>query len=155
METILTAEQRTARAKLAAETRWGKRIDWELSTLDECKDKLADLRAEAEKGGIILQRRMSVERVDKAICYNPDCKTGLKDKDGIQHPAILDIISGRFAGTKCRINPETGLMETAYACSAACWLYLSNNFKHSPGAIKEPVIAPVDNVNNEQAKTLI
>ena len=142
METILTPEQRVERARLAASTRWNKRFDWEMAPLDECKTMLADLRSEAERGGLILQRRMSVERVTDANCYNPTCNKP------------IDIASGRFAGSRSRINNDTGLMETAYACSAACFLYLSSNFTHSPGAKREPVIAP-EMVNNEPAKPSI
>ncbi len=151
METVLNSEQRVARAKLAADTRWGKRFDWESSTIDDGLAKLADLRSEAERGGLILQRRMSVERVNDAICYNPDCKRGA---DG--QPMRIDIGSGRFAGSKSRINNDTGIMETAYACSAACYLYLSNNFKHSPATEREPIkeVNP-DVVNNEAAVSKI
>lgn len=155
METILTKEQRIERAKLAANTRWGNKFDWESSPIDECKDRLAEMRAEAEKGSLILQKRMSSERIDKAICYNPDCRTGIKDADGVSHPAVIDITSARFAGSRCRINPETGLMETAYACSAACYLYLSSNFKTAPTPLVERPSPQVDSVINEQAKSLI
>lgn len=145
METTLTPEQRIARAKLAADTRWSKRFDWDTASIEDCQSKLSDMRAEAERGGLILQRRMSTERVNDAICYNPDCKKN----DG--KPAIIDIGSGRFAGSKSRINPDTGIMETAYACSAACYLYLSNNFRHSP-VVREPIVeVNPDVVNNEAA----
>lgn len=144
---ITTAEGRAERARLAAAGRWGKRFDWETSTIEDCQSKLADMRAEAERGGLILQRRMSVERVNRAICYNPDCHRG---PEGKQMP--IDIGSGRFAGSKSRVNPDTGQMETAYACSAACYLYLSNNFRHSPGVVREPVVeVNPDVVNNEAA----
>src|ERR1700722_14420100 len=145
METILTPEQRVARAKLAAETRGGKRFEWATSSIDDWQSKLADLRAEAERGGLILERRMTIDRANDAICYNPDCHKGIDNK-----PMKIDIGSGRFAGSKSRINPETGIMETAYACSAACYLYLSNNFKHSP-IIREPVTEVIPDVVNNQA----
>lgn len=141
-----TAEGRAERARLAAASRWNKRFDWETETIEKCQSQLADLRAEAEKGGLILQRRMSTERVNSAICYNPDCHKG---PDGRQMQ--IDIGSGRFAGSKSRINPETGVLETAYACSAACYLYLSSNFRHSPSAEREPVREVNPEVVNNQA----
>lgn len=140
MQSSLTAEERVTRAKMAAEARWGKRLDWETATIEECNSHLSELRAEAEKGGLILQRRMSIERVNEAECYNPTCR---------KH---IDIGSGRFAGSRSRINPDNGVMETAYACSAVCFLYLSNNFKHSPGAVREPVKPMPDIVLNESIK---
>lgn len=157
METVLTAEQRVARAKMAIETRWSKRFDWEGETIDSCKDELSNLRAEAERGGLILQRRMSAERVTIAECYNPECLKGPLDKDGNKTRTILDISSGRFAGCRSRINSDTGIMETAYACSAACYLYLSSSFKHGSTGVRDvPVIeAEPDVVNNEAAKDII
>lgn len=153
METILTPEQRVARAKAAIEARWSKRFNWDEETIESCKDELANLRAEAERGGLILQRRMSAERVTVAECYNPDCLKGPLDKDGNKTRTILDIASGRFAGCRSRINGDTGIMETAYACSAACYLYVSANFKHGSVGVRDvPVInEEPDVVNNEAA----
>lgn len=140
---ILSSEDRIARAKLAADTRWSKRFDWETSSLDDCTAELAAIRAEGERGGLIVQRRMSTERISTATCYNPSCGKP------------LDITSGRFAGCRTRTNDSTGIKETAYACSAACYLYMTNNFKHQT-INREPVtdIVP-DVVNNEAAVTKI
>lgn len=154
MESSLTAEERTERARLAAEARWGKRFDWETSTITDCESKLAYLRTEMERGGLILQKRMSTERVNSAICYNPGCKNGPRDTDGNPTPAKIDIGSGRFAGSRSRHNPDSGVMETAYACSAACFLYMSANFKHITLQQPERQQMP-DNVLNESIKPLI
>src|SRR5882672_4521106 len=140
MESTLTAEQRVARAKAAIEARWSKRFNWDDETIESCKDELANLRAEAERGGLILQRRMSAERVSTAECYNPSCLKG-PIVDGHPSRTIIDITSGRFAGSRSRINNDNGMMETAYACSAACFLYLSSNFKHGSIGVRDvPII---------------
>lgn len=148
MESTLSPEARIERAKLAVNTRWKSQFNWETSSMESCHSRLAALRAEAEKGGLILQRRMDNDRVSTAICYNPDCHTGP------DHTRATFEIS-RAVGSRSRISQDTGLMETAYVCSAACYLYLSANFKHQPAAAREDVTSPIDNVNNQPAERLV
>lgn len=153
MSTVnMTEEQRIERAKLAADARWNRKFDWDKTPMDKCKDKLAELRAEAERGALVLQKRMSSECITQATCYNPACKHG-PEVDGARTPMVIDITGGRFVGCKTRMNPDTGLMETAYACSEGCYLYLSANFKHSPPPMREAVVQP-EVYSNEAAKTL-
>lgn len=111
-----SAEERSEIARKAAQARWNKRTDWETVAIDEGLTLLAELRAESEKAGSILQRRVSEIRVSEVHCYNPDCNK------------LIDVGSGRFAGKRDRRNVSTGLPESAYACSAACWLYVCKHF---------------------------
>jgi hypothetical protein len=41
---------------------------------------------------------------------------------------VIDIGAGRFAGKMDRINLKTGQPKSGYACSAACYLYLTKHF---------------------------
>jgi len=118
----LSPQERSERARTAAKARWAKaKIDWETIPIEEALIVLADMRAEGELGGNIVQRRISQARVEETVCYNPSCM-----RDGQR--TRIDIGSGRFAGKRDRINKDTGAYESAYACSAACWLYVTKNF---------------------------
>lgn len=106
--------------KLAASKRWADRYDWEKADLDEALLELAKLRAELEKAGLTLDRRISYERrVESVECYNPECRK------------IIDVGRGGFAGMRTRKNWDTGRDETAYACSAACFLIMTRTFVHA------------------------
>lgn len=102
----------------------GSKVDWEAIPMEDGLQRLADLRAESDKGGLIMQRRMDEERVETRLCYNPSCKNG---QDGGRK--LIVVGTGNFAGAKHRQNYETGKVETEYACSAACFMYLTNNFR--------------------------
>lgn len=152
----LNADQRKERAKAAAEARWGSRYPWDSAPVDEALDFLAKIRSEGERGGLILQQRLSGQTVRFVECYNPACfKKGADGK--VLEPkqrTVIDVSNGRFAGYRTRNNPETGLQESAYACSAACYLYLGSHFTHfsaSPRDVtashEEPEV-----VTNEPAK---
>ena len=157
MPLSLTSDERIARAKKAAAARWSKRFDWLTCDIDDGMAYLAELRKESEAGGLIMQRRVSDMKVETVECYNPTCMKGPVGGDLKPTRTIIDISSGRFAGCRSRHNPETGIQETAYACSAACFLYLTGNFTHrsaSPRDISPPAAEP-DTVLNEAAKNLI
>ena len=112
----LTPEERAERARLAAKARWAKQFDWETCSMPEGLAKLAELRAETEKGALVMERRSTELRVNVAKCY--EC-----GKD-------IDIGAGRFAGSRTRKNPENGQDETAYACCAACFMQMTRKFTH-------------------------
>ena len=106
--------------KLAASKRWADRYDWEKANLDDALIELAKLRAELEKAGLTLDRRISYERrVESVECYNPECRK------------VIAVGRGGFAGMRTRKNWETGRDETAYACSAACFLIMTKTFVHA------------------------
>lgn len=110
--------------KAASEKRWTKEYDWEETDIQEALGYLASIRAETERGGIILQRRVSELKVEKVKCYG--CEN------------IIDISQGRWATYRTRNNFETGLPESAYACSAACGLKLNREFSH-PVRVPQPL----------------
>ena len=112
------AQQRAAHARQAAAARWAGKFDWETCSLEDGLAHLAEVRADGEKGGLIMQRRVSEVKIAETKCYNPDCGK------------IIDVANGRFAGSRTRHSPETGLTETAFACSAACYLYMTRHFTH-------------------------
>ena len=123
----------------------------------EGMSRLTKLRAEAERGGLIMQRRTSQDQLRYTECYNPSCMKGPADKSGNPTRTIIDIGSGRFAGYRSRTNPETGQMESAYACSAACFLYIGSHFTHfSPGPrdISQTPAEP-EAVINEAARNIV
>jgi hypothetical protein len=112
----LTHEQRVEQAKLAAETRWSKRYNWEEAPIEDALEYLAEIRLETERGGLVLQRRVSEMRIEKVKCFGCD--------------NIINVGEGRWATYRTRNNYETGLTETQYACSAACALKLNKEFTH-------------------------
>ena len=107
----LTAEQRHARAVKAAQARHGKRAlhaveetsMWESMTIEEAKHRLAFMRADIERGSVIIQRRIG-ELASKIICVT----------------CSREIPAGRWFGKHDRKNPVTGLFETEYTCSRNC-----------------------------------
>lgn len=111
-----TAEERVQHAKRAIEARWSSKYDWENSPLDEALEYLAAIRLEVEKGGLVLERRVSQVKVEIVKCYS--CEN------------MIEISQGRWAGMRTRNNYETGIAESAYACSAACYLKLQREFVH-------------------------
>ena len=121
----LSAEQRSERAQKAALAKADSKFDWLDCSLEEGLQHLAELRAEADKGGQLLQQRMDADRVSSVQCSNPNCTNG--ENGG---PKVIDVGSGRFAGMKTINAAATGKPKTAYACSAGCWLWVSNNFRH-------------------------
>lgn len=102
--------------KDAIAARQAQKYDWETSTLDESLIYLAEIRAECERGGLILEKRISQQRVETVKCYS--CEN------------IINISEGRWAGMRTRNNFETNIPESAYACSAACYLKLQREFVH-------------------------
>jgi len=112
----LTHEDRVKQAKLAAETRWSKRYNWEDSPIEDALEYLAEIRLEVERGGLVLQRRVSDMRVEKVKCFGCD--------------NIINVSEGRWATYRTRNNYNTGIPETQYACSAACALKLNKEFVH-------------------------
>ena len=112
----ITDEQRVIQAKQAIEARWSRKFDWNDSPIDMALEYLAELRLEVEKGGLTLQRRVSEARVEQVKCYSCD--------------NIISISEGRWAGMRTRNNYETGIPESQYACSAACYLRLQRDFIH-------------------------
>jgi hypothetical protein len=108
----------------ASEARWSKRYDWEHSNLDDALAYLAEIRAECERGGLLLQGRISELKVERVKCFGCD--------------NIINLSEGRWATMRTRNNFETGVPESAYACSAACGLKLNREFTH-PVAIRQPV----------------
>lgn len=107
----------------AAKAHWGKAYPWETAPLQDALSFLAEIRALVEKGGILLQKRVSEERVQYVKCYG--CEN------------MVDISSGRWVTYRTRNNFETGLPETAYACSQACGLKLNREFTH-PTRVPQP-----------------
>lgn len=112
------------RAK-AIESKRAKRYPWDSSPLDDALAYLAEIRAECEHGGLILQRRVSELKVEKVKCFG--CSN------------MIDISQGRWATMRTRNNFETGLSESAYACSAACGLKLNRDFTHPTRQAAIPV----------------
>jgi hypothetical protein len=110
--------------KKASEARWSKKYDWEHANLDDALAYLAEIRAECERGGLLLQGRISELKVERVKCYGCD--------------NIINLSEGRWATMRTRNNFETGQPESAYACSAACGLKLNREFTH-PVAIRQPV----------------
>lgn len=155
----LNADQRRERAKIAAAARWGSRFNWDDCDIKDGLEHLAKLRAESERGGLILQQRLSSQQIRYVECYNPDCWQ--KGADGkVVEPrkrTVIDVSGGRFAGYRTRNNPETGLQESAYACSSACYLYLGSHFTHFSASPRDVTAAHAepDVVTNEAAKNLI
>ena len=111
------------RAK-ASESRWSKLYPWDTANIDDALLYLAEIRAECEKGGIILQKRVSELKVETVKCYGCD--------------NIINLSEGRWATMRTRNNFETGVPESAYACSAACGLKLNREFTH-PVAVRQAV----------------
>lgn len=109
-----TAEQRTERAKVAANARWQAHTDWDTIAIAEGLAMLAELRAEGEKAGLVLQRRISQEQISLVKCYV--CKK--------------EITPESAKGSRTRHNFETGQPEIAYACSAGCFMELGRVFEH-------------------------
>lgn len=116
----MTPEERKERAKQAASKRWASpaavKVDWESIPLEEGLAKLADLSAELESARAILARRHEVATHDQKVVQCFSCQGSIEP--------------GKQAGSRTRHNPETGIMETAYACSAACFLVLCRDFPH-------------------------
>ena len=102
--------------KEAVAARQAQKYDWETSALDESLIHLAEIRAECERGGLILEKRISQQRIETVKCYS--CEN------------IINISEGRWAGMRTRNNFETNIPESAYACSAACYLKLQREFIH-------------------------
>lgn len=100
----------------AARAHWGKAYPWETAPMQDALAFLAEVRALCEKGGIILQKRQSEERLTLVKCYG--CEN------------MIDIASGKWMIYRVRNNFETGLPEAAYACSQACGLKLNREFTH-------------------------
>lgn len=113
---ILTPDERKEKAIKAVEARWSKRYNWEDADLDDALAYLAEIRLECERGGITLQKRVSELKVEKVKCFGCD--------------NIINISEGRWATMRTRNNFETGIPETAFACSAACGLKLNREFTH-------------------------
>ena len=117
----LTAEERTERARTAANIRWSNTFNWEESPLDDAIIQLADLRAELARAQEIVNRRVDISNMKQpTFCYNPDCRKP------------IDLATGKWAGRRDRRNPETDEIESAYACSTRCWSYLVANFTPNP-----------------------
>ena len=93
--------------------------------LDAALAYLAEIRAECETGGLLLQKRVSELKVEKVKCFGCD--------------NIINLSEGRWATSRTRNNFETGIPETAYACSAACGLKLNRDFTHPTRAAAIPV----------------
>ncbi len=100
----------------AVEARAAKKYDWENAPLDHALSHLAELRAECETGGLLLQKRVSELKVERVKCFG--CEN------------MINLSEGRWATMRTRNNFETGLPESAYACSAACGLKLNRDFAH-------------------------
>jgi len=100
----------------AVATKAANKYDWENEPIDDALAYLAEIRAENERGAIILQKRISELKVERVKCFGCD--------------NIINISEGRWAGMRTRNNFETGLPESAYACSAACMLKLNRDFTH-------------------------
>src|SRR5580704_4528297 len=92
----------------ATKAKWERKIDWHKCSLAEGMALIAEMRAELELGSNIIQNRSGQEEQPEIRCFNPQCAK------------VIDVASGRFAGMRTRNNAETGLPESAYACSAAC-----------------------------------
>jgi len=96
--------------------RMREKYDWENSPLNEALEHLAAIRLETERGGMLLQKRISENRVERVKCFA--CEN------------IIEVTAGRFVTYRVRNNFETGLPEAAYACSQACALILNRDFPH-------------------------
>jgi len=110
--------------KAASEARWAKKYDWEACSIEDGLFYLAYLRAETERGGLIMQKRVSELKVEKVKCFGCD--------------NMINLSEGRYVTYRTRNNFETGLPESAYACSAACALKLNRDFSH-PVRVPQPV----------------
>lgn len=102
-----------------------KPYDWEFAPLDTALAYLAEIRAECETGGLLLQKRVSELKIEKVKCFGCD--------------NIINLSEGRWATSRTRNNFETGIPETAYACSAACGLKLNREFQHPTRQAAIPV----------------
>jgi hypothetical protein len=107
----------------ANKERWGNRYNWELAPMDDALSYLAELRAEVERGGLLLQKRVSELKIERVKCFGCD--------------NVINLSEGRWATMRTRNNFETGIPESAYACSAACGLKLNREFSH-PLRIPQP-----------------
>lgn len=114
--------------KLALEARRFKEYDWEEANIDAALIYLAEIRAECERGGIILSKRVSELKVERVKCFGCD--------------NIINLSEGRWATMRTRNNFETGIPESAYACSAACGLKLNREFSHPTRNAAIPVERP-------------
>jgi hypothetical protein len=108
----------------AIESRKAKKYDWESAKLDDALAYLAEIRAECEVGGLILQKRVSELKIERVKCFG--CEN------------MINLSEGRWATMRTRNNFETGIPESAYACSAACGLKLNREFGH-PTRVPQPV----------------
>lgn len=114
---------RIAKAKTAAATRWSQEFDWDGADLQEALIHLAELRAATQVGAIACERRASSQRVDEVSCAHCGNKIRVQAAKGY----------------RSRTNPETGLIEVGYACSAACFMYMGREWVQT-GAVKEPKV---------------
>lgn len=118
------AAARIVKAKKAAEVRWSREFDWEGAEMDEALAHLAELRAAAQTGAVVIEKRLSTQRVDVVNCAHCGGPTRVQ----------------AAKGSRSRMNHDTGLVETGYACSAACFLYMGREWKQD-GPAKEAKVA--------------
>jgi len=109
----------------AIEARAAKRYPWSDAPLDDALAHLAEIRAECETGGLLLQKRVSELKIEKVKCFG--CEN------------MINLSEGRWATMRTRNNFETGIPESAYACSAACGLKLNREFSHPTRVAAIPV----------------
>lgn len=109
----------------AAVSRLAKRYNWDTAPLDDALAYLAEIRAECERGGLALERRVSDLKVEVVKCFGCD--------------NMINLSQGRWATSRTRNNFETNIPETAYACSAACGLKLNRDFTHPTRQVAIPV----------------
>src|SRR2546421_96047 len=122
---VLTPDERKEKAVKAVEARWSKRYNWDDADLDDALAYLAEIRLECERGGITLQKRVSELMVERVKCFGCD--------------NVINVSEGRWATMRTRNNFETGIPETAYACSAACGLKLNREFTHPTRNVAIPI----------------
>jgi hypothetical protein len=120
----LNEDERTERATNAAIARWSYADAAEASIrqrfltlpLDQALTELAKLREVATLAAVVIQ-----SRIDPAVTKHP-C-VGYKNVRGCKGM----LADGQEAFKRDRMNHSTGLIESIYACSAACHLWWTSN----------------------------
>jgi hypothetical protein len=103
-------------APLGGKARWEYRVDWENTDMNEALCALAELRAELERGALILQRRQSETAIVEVRCCVCNNVIGGTDK---------------AVGSRTRMNYETGLYESFYVCSAKCFIKMGRDLLYT------------------------
>lgn len=95
---------------------------WRGIPIEDAISELAALRAEAEFGAEIISRREEELRDKKALV--PCLMAVLSEQKLLPRPpsCLGEIVDVKAVFTRSRQNQKTGLFETIYCCSTACYM---------------------------------